>query len=116
MATLSIVFMGATRSDRSAGYGIYSLTTGNSRKITKLEFGPGMSAQAAQKDTLLTALEVVAQRFKPEDTHLTIQCADTRLINEVRAGHYEQVTALLRKFDGWKAQVISEESVHRLLG
>lgn len=116
MVTLTIVFMGATRSDRSAGYGIYSLASGTSRKITKLELGPEMSAQAAQKDTLLTALEVATRRFKPEDTHLTIQCADSRFINEVRAGHYEQVTALLRKFDGWKAQAISDESVHRLLG
>lgn len=112
---ITVVFDGGSQGNPGQGYGSYQLTVrGKTEAPKRLQFGGGYTNNEAEYDTLIAALEAIAQRAKdPQRVQLDIR-GDSQLVIKQITGAWKikeprmlervrRVHALLQQFGGWTA-------------
>ena len=74
-----LVFDGGSKGNPGLGYGSYAVKTGPQTTITRLEFGNGMTNNEAEYDTLITALETLAEQEDSSQITLEVR-GDSQLV------------------------------------
>ncbi len=113
-----VIFDGGSRGNPGQGYGSYALRwPGQQQQIVQLRFGDRVTNNEAEYDTLIAALEAIAQRLAdsgaaPNTAKLEVRGDSLLVINQTK-GQWEakeprlrvrrdRVRALLKQFGSWQ--------------
>ena len=118
---ISIVFSGGSQGDPGRGHGNYSVQwPGDPRQLVRLQFGPAVTGDQAQYDSLIAALEATLARLEEHQAQtktarLVIHSDSPLVVNQVRGLwrcnepllqiRLTRTLALLEMFGAWKLEV-----------
>lgn len=129
---IRVVFDGGSKGNPGIGYGSYALDwPGLPRQIVQLQFGTHVTNNEAEYDTLIAALEGIADRLTDQEADVSTAQLDIRgdselVIKQVR-GEYkaknsrmkvrrDRVLELLNEFDDWSLVYHGRVNSVRILG
>lgn len=129
---IGLVFDGGSRGNPGKGYGSYALDwPGHPRRLVRLQFGQNVTANEAEYDTLIAALEAVGRRLRdggasPAGARLAVWGDSLLVINQV-TGEWacreprlrvrrERVRSLLAPFGSWTLRHQPREKSVEILG
>ncbi len=125
MSKVLLVFDGGSRGNPGAGYGSYAIVRDQRRRVTRLEFGEGMTSHEAEYDTLITALLALSRRENPAEITLTIQAASQLVVRQIKGtwkvntsrldARCSRARELLHKFHSFTLARTPREQIKRLL-
>ena len=101
-----IVFDGGSRGNPGQGYGSYALTRlqDGRRRLERLEFGGGYTNNEAEYDTLIAALQDLAQRIEeagrqPKEFSVEIRGDSALVINQIQGRWKAKETRMAERRD-----------------
>jgi ribonuclease HI len=121
-----LVFDGGSKGNPGLGYGSFAIKSGPQTTITRLEFGNGMTNNEAEYDTLITALETLAEQEDSSQIALEVR-GDSQLVIFQVLGKWkardarmrarrDRVRELLRHFRSFRLVLQPREDSVRVLG